>query len=613
MLAYKLLFVDTNRQKIQVDIVNISNFSLLDINLSSTESVVRKSGAPKPPVSSEFSTVYQQRQDDANQSVDRHKENEEIKNTRDEKNAENNRIAQQNSLKRTSQNNKQYNEKPRDRLSKESNEQIKSNASESERGAYVRQADDGEQKVSEPADELSNAAEDSVSETNENGQNLPYGHLSGNSLQENDDHRESNDAEISVDNRDNNESTDESSETTALFTVNNPIVITDHILPVVSKNKLQDTVANQEGSDTALTLSLLEKNSKGTVDATNDEGRVDLDKKTENEAEQFAVLGAMGVEPPLTNTQKSNKDDSTKEDVLALADNKDKLTDVMQTVAGSQAGLNITDKSDGSSSDKKTDQNQAISLDGTINNKSSEELSDTKNKSSSDENKTIQQDADANNEKYNKVLEAIGVVRNKENTVIESLGLSAANEKLNTKHDEAATSARSDSIAQLKSDHPKSVSDFNKAVSSTKVPLRDTLEIPVTHKKWGESLAEKTLMLVNQKGSTARLNLIPHNLGPLEIKLKLQGEASSIEFVTHHTATKEAIESAIPKLREMFESGGLSLGDVNVKDHSRHSKGGEQANYFTGFERRDNDASKIDESAVEVLNFVKKGRVDYFA
>lgn len=98
----------------------------------------------------------------------------------------------------------------------------------------------------------------------------------------------------------------------------------------------------------------------------------------------------------------------------------------------------------------------------------------------------------------------------------------------------------------------------------------------------------------------------------MEIKLQLQGDASSIEFVTHHSATKEAIESAIPKLREMFESGGLSLGDVNVKDHSRHSKGGEQANYFTKTERKDNNASASDESAVEVLNVIKKGRVDYF-
>lgn len=159
-----------------------------------------------------------------------------------------------------------------------------------------------------------------------------------------------------------------------------------------------------------------------------------------------------------------------------------------------------------------------------------------------------------------------------------------------------------------KSNVVKTASEFSRLLSGAKQPLRETIEIPVTHKNWGEALAEKTLLLVSQKGSSARLNLVPHNLGPLEIKLQLQGDSSAIEFVAHHAPTKEAIESAIPKLREMFESGGLSLGDVNVRDHSKHSRGHEQNVSFA----RNNDKEQAVTLPVELpVEALKMGRVDY--
>lgn len=170
----------------------------------------------------------------------------------------------------------------------------------------------------------------------------------------------------------------------------------------------------------------------------------------------------------------------------------------------------------------------------------------------------------------------------------------------NSVEEPAALTAKSNAL--------KTASEFSRLLSGAKQPLRETIEIPVTHKNWGEALVEKTLLLVSQKGSFARLNLVPHNLGPLEIKLQLQGDSSSIEFVAHHSPTKEAIETAIPKLREMFESGGLSLGDVNVRDHSKHSRGHEQNGSFARKDDKEHAVTLPVELPVEAL---KMGRVDY--
>jgi len=157
--------------------------------------------------------------------------------------------------------------------------------------------------------------------------------------------------------------------------------------------------------------------------------------------------------------------------------------------------------------------------------------------------------------------------------------------------------------------------DFAKTLAAEKLPLRETIELPVSHKNWGEALAEKTALLVGQKGNFARLNLVPHNLGPLEVRVQLQGETSSLEFIAVNPATKDAIESAIPRLREMFESGGLALGDVNVNSQSKRD--GETERMFTprkGEVTVDSDNEAVEEEVLTRLGgSLLNGRVDFYA
>ncbi|MBL4607640.1 MAG: flagellar hook-length control protein FliK [Pseudomonadales bacterium] len=176
-------------------------------------------------------------------------------------------------------------------------------------------------------------------------------------------------------------------------------------------------------------------------------------------------------------------------------------------------------------------------------------------------------------------------------------------------------SASEMSLKEAKSGVATKGLDFSKALSAEKSPLRETIELPVSHKNWGEALAEKTALLVGQRGGFARLNLVPHNLGPLEIRVHLQGDSSSVEFIAVNPATKEAIESAIPKLREMFESGGLNLGDVNVNSQSKRDGSEERAQKFRNSESRDESNVELAESGVAspLSTSLLDGRVDFYA
>lgn len=595
--------------------MDINNFSLLDINLASSDAMVRKNSIPKLPAGREFSSVYQQTRENANRASDRQKDNNAIKSTQEDKSAENNRLLQQNSLKTTWENNKKHNDDVREQSANKTEEHLKNNDLEDAHETVVQQ-EKAEEIISEDSHELTNRAESQLRETQEDGQELPYGELSGNVLQGNGIYIEA-DSERLAEDASNKEN--EQADPIVGMEVDNASVMPSDLLSDAEQNALNEAVldagVNESGNNQVNRLA-----QNASDDNKNEQGTM-LDIETGIQTEQSLLAEAAksdsdAVESGANTTDKSASTEDGESALIATNNENDGLKNTLQHMPGAQNTRNASDQSNAINSAHDDDNNNETNPDKQIDKRSSEKTSDTSTKNAADAiqnaKKDTEQDVNANNEKYAKVLESLGIARNKESKAIENFGLSNANEKLNTKRDENLVNTRSDSITQTKNDHQKSFLDLNKLSTNTKVPLRDTLEIPVTHKKWGESLAEKTLLLVNQKGSTARLNLIPHNLGPLEIKLQLQGDASSIEFVTHHSATKEAIESAIPKLREMFESGGLSLGDVNVKDHSRHPKGGEQANYFTKTEKKDNNASVSDESAVEVLNVIKKGRVDYF-
>jgi flagellar hook-length control protein FliK len=65
------------------------------------------------------------------------------------------------------------------------------------------------------------------------------------------------------------------------------------------------------------------------------------------------------------------------------------------------------------------------------------------------------------------------------------------------------------------------------------------------------------------------------NLGPIEIRVTLQNDQASVSFNAQHPFTREALEAAVPRLREMLGESNLDLVSVDVKDQgSGESKAG---------------------------------------
>ncbi len=74
--------------------------------------------------------------------------------------------------------------------------------------------------------------------------------------------------------------------------------------------------------------------------------------------------------------------------------------------------------------------------------------------------------------------------------------------------------------------------------------------------------------MVNQNISSAEFRLNPANLGPLEVRIDMDNDQVNVAFSSRHADVRDAVEQALPKLREMFEDKGLNLSDADVSQHS---------------------------------------------
>ncbi|MEM6511624.1 MAG: flagellar hook-length control protein FliK [Pseudomonadota bacterium] len=98
--------------------------------------------------------------------------------------------------------------------------------------------------------------------------------------------------------------------------------------------------------------------------------------------------------------------------------------------------------------------------------------------------------------------------------------------------------------------------------------LTDSIRTTVNDPAWSERLGERVLMMANNKLQNAELRLSPADMGPLRIRMSLEDNAATINFVAQHSGTREVIEAALPRLRALLEEQGINLGQASVGEQS---------------------------------------------
>jgi len=127
------------------------------------------------------------------------------------------------------------------------------------------------------------------------------------------------------------------------------------------------------------------------------------------------------------------------------------------------------------------------------------------------------------------------------------------------------------------------------AVESQTVPFLQTLSdkalvlpaarisVPVGQPGWGQAVGTQVAWFVSQNISAASLRLNPQHLGPLEMQVSLDGDQASVSFTSQQGLVRDALESSVPRLREMLSENGLNLVNVNVSQQGKSHRDGQNA------------------------------------
>lgn len=212
---------------------------------------------------------------------------------------------------------------------------------------------------------------------------------------------------------------------------------------------------------------------------------------------------------------------------------------------------------------------------------------------------------------------------------------STNNDKLNYTLNQASDEIKSSSKDDIKSDTktlistlspqlplPASVSHFQQIIQNTihgdnpSKMATTSISMPVNNKDWGAAMSERVVWLSTQKIQGASIHLNPAELGPLEVKINLNNDQAVLNFSSHHAAVREALENALPQLKEMFQQDGLQLVNVNVSDRS-FSHNNQATSENNGQRNSDGQVygseEEITEFSTPISSYHKSGIIDYYA
>lgn len=124
------------------------------------------------------------------------------------------------------------------------------------------------------------------------------------------------------------------------------------------------------------------------------------------------------------------------------------------------------------------------------------------------------------------------------------------------------------------------------ATNNLSTNLTPTINSPLGTDQWSNEFSQKIVWMCTQQNQIAELHLNPADLGPLNVTLKISNDQLTAQFTSPHIAVREAIENAMPKLREILADNGIMLNNASVNDQSPRDRGAE------GYTNQDSRAMK---------------------
>lgn len=158
-----------------------------------------------------------------------------------------------------------------------------------------------------------------------------------------------------------------------------------------------------------------------------------------------------------------------------------------------------------------------------------------------------------------------------------------------------------------------------KLATEAQVPLRSyatSIDVPVNHAEWGDKLMGKLSWLTAKNLSVAEIHLTPPDMGPMEVRVRVQNDQANITVHAANPVVRDQLELHSHRLRDMLSEQGLSLAQFDVSSNSQNSAGEQSTGEGDGTSSGSGtvlSAGGEDEVQAGSLDLSWNGAVDVFA
>ncbi|MBN8506710.1 MAG: flagellar hook-length control protein FliK [Burkholderiales bacterium] len=89
--------------------------------------------------------------------------------------------------------------------------------------------------------------------------------------------------------------------------------------------------------------------------------------------------------------------------------------------------------------------------------------------------------------------------------------------------------------------------------------------LAVNQPAFADELGTQVAMWTRQGVQQAELRLNPAEMGPVQVRIQLQGDQAQVQFVAEAAATRDALQAALPELSQALAAEGLQLAGADVQ------------------------------------------------
>lgn len=158
---------------------------------------------------------------------------------------------------------------------------------------------------------------------------------------------------------------------------------------------------------------------------------------------------------------------------------------------------------------------------------------------------------------------------------------------------------------------PQAVGGTNQSPAVTSSPL--SIQASFYSQEWGEEMGQKIVWMVKNDMQSAELRVNPPHLGPIEIRIAINNDQTSITLSSQHAPVRESLEAGAPRLKELFTEAGLNLANVDISKHSfAEQREQQKSSQYSSKQQKEEDSS-LPTSIESSGNIVARGMIDYFA